>query len=85
MRCLDENGDHQSIRVFMLSNNLVNQQFLTTKFFFIDYDKGKCQAEFENYRSCKGFWNSVSWARRKEVGFISTYYLLPPGDIHPNF
>jgi len=38
-----------------------------------DYDKGKCQAEFENYRTCKGFWNSVSWARRKE----GLYPLVP--------
>jgi len=30
------------------------------------YDKGKCQREFENYRNCKGFWNSVSWARKRE-------------------
>ena len=82
MRCLDENGDHQSIRVLILPNNLSIISFWKLNF-FIDYDKGKCQAEFENYRSCKGFWNSVSWARRKEVGFISTYYLLPPRDPHP--
>ena len=50
-------------------------------FFLPDYDKGKCQTEFENYRSCKGFWNSVSWARRKEVGFMSTYYRLYHPDI----
>jgi len=37
------------------------------------YDKGFCQQEFANYRSCKGFWNSVSWARKRE----GLYPLIP--------
>jgi len=41
-----------------------------------DYDKGRCQAEFENYRSCKGFWNSVSCARKRE----GLYPLVPEGE-----
>ena len=59
---------------FITVNSIsVQQLFQNIKFFFPDYDKGKCQTEFENYRSCKGFWNSVSWARRREVGFTSIY------------
>ena len=34
---------------------------------FSAFNKGKCQGEFENYRNCKGFWNSVQLARQKEV------------------
>jgi len=30
-----------------------------------DYNKSFCQAEFENYKSCKGFWNSVYWQRKR--------------------
>lgn len=33
------------------------------------YNKSLCQAEFENYKQCKTFWNQVSWARRKEGRF----------------
>ena len=32
--------------------------------------------EFENYRNCKGFWNSVSWARKKE----GLYPLIPESE-----
>ena len=30
------------------------------------YNKGYCLKEFENYKNCKGFWNSVGWARKRE-------------------
>ena len=36
------------------------------------YNKGYCQKEFENYRNCKGFWNSVSWARKRKGLFPLT-------------
>ena len=38
-----------------------------------NYDKSMCQVEFENYKTCKGFWTSVSWARRRE----GKYPLIP--------
>ena len=37
------------------------------------YVKQFCQKEFENYRQCKGFWNSVTWARKRK----GLYPLLP--------
>jgi len=37
------------------------------------YNKSMCQIEFENYRNCKGFWNSVSWARKRQ----GLYPLIP--------
>ena len=38
-----------------------------------DYNKSMCKVEFENYKTCKGFWNQVSWARRRE----GRYPLVP--------
>ena len=35
--------------------------------------KQLCQVEFENYKKCKGFWNSVSWARKRR----GLYPLIP--------
>ena len=37
------------------------------------YVKQLCSREFENYKKCKGFWNSVSWARKRE----GLYPLIP--------
>ena len=40
------------------------------------YDKSLCQREFENYRNCKGFWNNVSWTRKK----YGLYPLVPQSE-----
>jgi len=41
-----------------------------------NYDKKLCQQEFENYKRCKGFWNSVAWARRRK----GLYPLIPENE-----
>ena len=38
-----------------------------------EYNKQLCSKEFENYKRCKGFWNSVAWARRRK----GLYPLVP--------
>ena len=38
-----------------------------------NYNKSYCQTEFENYKNCKGFWNNVYWARKRE----GRYPLMP--------
>ena len=40
------------------------------------YDKSLCISEFENYKNCKGFWNSVSWSRKKN----GLYPLIPESE-----
>ena len=46
---------------------LVHVKDLSSNCVISAFNKGKCQGEFENYRNCKGFWNSVQLARQKEV------------------
>lgn len=40
------------------------------------YDRACCQAEFENYKQCKGFWVDVRWSRKK----AGLYPLVPESE-----
>ena len=44
------------------------------------YNKGLCQREFDNYKTCKTFWNSVSWGRRR----AGLYPLIPESEEERN-
>ena len=56
--------------------NRVSMKWLDDNF----YNKGACQREFENYKTCKTFWNSVSWARRR----AGLYPLIPESEEERN-
>ncbi|KAK9701844.1 hypothetical protein QE152_g30343 [Popillia japonica] len=49
------------------TNPCLKEQELSYKCLSMNnYDKDKCQLEFENYKTCKGFWMSIQSERRRK-------------------